>query len=135
MDFKKHRFFSWRVMLKLFFFSFHGPPDVKRGRIGRPRCGPLSVSSEKKLGQEDADHECGCFSLVLFTHCRMKRYKPLGRMPKRSKMTFWRIPTCLPVTSLNYMHRNLSTRMRMFELLLQTFWAEKTLVKSLLISP
>jgi hypothetical protein len=32
------------------------------------------------------------------------------------------------------MHRNLSTRTRMFELLLQTFWEKKTLVKILLIS-
>jgi hypothetical protein len=31
-------------------------------------------------------------------------------------------------------HRNLSTRTRMFELLLQTFWAKKTLVNGLLIS-
>jgi hypothetical protein len=31
-------------------------------------------------------------------------------------------------------HRNLSTRTRMFELLLQTFWAKQNLVKSLLIS-
>jgi hypothetical protein len=33
-----------------------------------------------------------------------------------------------------YHHRNLCTRTSMFELLLQTFWAKKNLVKSLLIS-
>jgi hypothetical protein len=31
-------------------------------------------------------------------------------------------------------HRNLSARTRMFELLLQTFWAKKALIKSLLLS-
>jgi hypothetical protein len=34
----------------------------------------------------------------------------------------------------HYLHRNLSTRTSMFKLLLQTFWAKKTLVKSLLFS-